>query len=286
MRSNQLSYAPEGLQSIARVTWPDKSQKRLRAAFLLVALWLLSGCMLALQTPTPAPTPAPVDNNGWQTLAPGLEQRAYQPGGNVLGQVWALRIDPALYVFRAHYRPGEPLSQAGWQAELPDAAAFVNANFFHADHTILGLLVADSMVYGSSLQGRGGTFQVQNGLPRVRSNIAEPYQGETFEQAVQAFPMLVLNGQTAYVPTPQERVSRRTVVAQDTQGRILLMVTPLTGLTLEAISAWLPTTDMGIVNALNLDGGGSTMLYASGEGQPLRLPSFDPVPAVLAVYPR
>lgn len=285
MRSNQLSYAPEGLKSIARVKWPDKSQKWLCTVFLLVVFWLLAGCMLALQTPTPVPAPTSVDNDGWHSLAPGLERRAYQPGGNVLGQVWVLRIDPAQYVFRAHYRPGQPLSQAGWQNELPDAAAFVNANFFHPDHTILGLLVADGLVHGSSLQGRGGTFQVQNGQPRVRSNITEPYQGEAFEQAVQAFPMLVLNGQTAYVPTRQERVSRRTVVAQDAQGRILLMVTPLTGLTLESLSVWLPTTDMGIVHALNLDGGGSTMLYVSGDQAP-RLPSFDPVPAVLAVYPR
>jgi exopolysaccharide biosynthesis protein len=74
------------------------------------------------------------------------------------------------------------------------------------------------------------------------------------------------------------------VIAQDTQGRILLLVTPLTGLTLADLSAYLPTTDMSIVNALNLDGGGSTMIYARDNA--LRLASLDPVPAVLAVYAR
>lgn len=41
------------------------------------------------------------------------------------------------------------------------------------------------------------------------------------------------------------------------------------------------------MNAFNLDGGGSTMLFLAAPGEPeYSLPSFDPVPAVLAVYPR
>ena len=146
-------------------------------------------------------------------------------------------------------------------------------------------LVADGQVFGQSYYDRGGTFLVQNGQPRVRSNLTEPYTGEALEQAVQAFPMLVNNGQAAFFRSG--RASRRTVVAQDNQGRILLMATPLTGLSLDELSMWLPTTDLGIVTALNLDGGGSTMLFAvSLDAQPLRLPSFDPVPAILAAYPR
>jgi hypothetical protein len=259
------------------------------------ALWCaLFGCLLSQTPPTPIPTPtaAPIPTAepaaaDWRALAPGLEQRSYRPGGSLFGQLYVLRIDPALYRFQVHYRPGSPLAISGWERELPAATSFVNANFFDPNHVILGLLVADGVVFGQSYQGRGGMFQVQNGQPRVRSLIAEPYAGEPLEQAVQAFPMLVQNGQAAYTPAAQERVSRRTVVAQDSQGRILLMVTPLTGLTLEDLSQYLPTTDMQLVNALNLDGGGSTMLYVRpAGGQPERLPSLDPVPAVLAVYPR
>jgi len=266
---------------------------------ILLALASLAGCVLRagppptatlIPSPTvpPAPTAAP-ESDGWLTLAPGLEQRLYRPDGNVLGQLYVVRIDPVRYQFRAHYRPGAPLTLNGWRSELPDAVGFVNANFFTPEHTLLGMLVADGVVYGQSFQNRGGTFLVQNGQARLRSNLWEPYAGESYEQAVQAFPMLVLNGQTAYESSiGQEQVSRRTVVALDQQGRVLLMVTPLIGLTLETLSNYLPTTDMGIVDALNLDGGGSTLLYvyAPGGSPPQSLPSFDPVPAVLAVYPR
>jgi len=44
---------------------------------------------------------------------------------------------------------------------------------------------------------------------------------------------------------------------------------------------------MNLVNALNLDGGGSTMMYLNANGTPEYIvTSLDPVPAVLAVYTR
>jgi hypothetical protein len=65
------------------------------------------------------------------------------------------------------------------------------------------------------------------------------------------------------------------------------MVTPLVGMTLVELSEYLPTTDLELRTAVNLDGGGSTMLYLNVPGGiEYTLSSFDPVPAVLAVYPR
>lgn len=253
---------------------------------VVIAVWGALGCVMATRMPAPAAASTPTaEATGWRVIAPGLEQRSDRPDGNLLGELYVLRIDPNLYSFRAHYRPGAPLNLSGWQSELSGAMAFVNANFFDAQGNILGMLVADGVVHGQSFTNRGGTFLVLNSQSRLRSNIYEPYAGEPYEQAVQAFPMLLLSGQSEYNPARQEPVSRRTVVAQDQQGRVLLMVTPLFGLSLEALSAYLPTTDLGIVDALNLDGGGSTMLYVNSSPS-VRLSSFDPVPAVLAVYSR
>jgi exopolysaccharide biosynthesis protein len=257
----------------------------------LLSLLLLCGCSLAspgsLSTPTSTP-PIASDVQGWQMITPGLEQRDYLPTPeNSVTKLTALRIDPSRFIFRVHYRPGEPLTIREWATELPGAIAFVNANFFDPNAEILGLLVSDGVTHGASYVNRGGTFQVQNGLPRVRSNIAEPYAGEPLEQAVQGFPMLMLNGAQAYTDTAQDRFTRRTVVAQDGNGYIVLIVTPLIGLPLLDLSQYLPTTDMNLVNALNLDGGGSTLMYVNTTGTPEYVViSLDPVPAVLAVYPR
>jgi exopolysaccharide biosynthesis protein len=60
------------------------------------------------------------------------------------------------------------------------------------------------------------------------------------------------------------------------------MATPFLGLSLAELSAYLPTTDLNIVTALNLDGGGSTMMSVNPQG--FSIPSFDPVPTILAIY--
>ncbi len=255
-----------------------------RASLYLLAA-LISACSVSAPLNTPTATPA---QSEWQTLAPGLELRYYQPGGNYpLTQFAALRIDPALYTFRAHYSPGAPLRLEAWRERLPDAAAIVNANFFDPQGYAQGLLVVDGVLYSQSYQGRGGTVQVQNGVVRVRSNTLEPYMGEPLEQAVQAFPMLVTNGEASY-SAGSNQISRRTVAGQDDSGRIvLLMTTSLIGMRLSDLSQYLATTDMGLVNAVNLDGGGSSMLAAYPPGAaPTTFGSFDGVPVVLAAYPR
>lgn len=240
----------------------------------------------ATQTDAPVlqPTPIPFNpNEAWQLVAPGLERRYYQPDGlGPLATIVVHRIDPAQFAFRAHISTSRPLYNTTWRDALRGATGFINANFFDTQNAALGLVVADGMVYGSSFVGRGGMFAVQNGVPRVQSLIQQPYDGAALEQAVQGFPMLVLDGVPNFQQAPGDRQTRRTVVAIDTQGRVLWISTPLLGTTLDEMATFLFTSDLGIVNALNLDGGGSMLLEMPGAS----LPSLDPVPVVLAVYPK
>ncbi|MCK6579057.1 MAG: phosphodiester glycosidase family protein [Anaerolineae bacterium] len=261
--------------------------RRLRFSSLITAASLVS-CALPGTSATPAGE-TDIAGEAWQAILPGLERRTYHPGGDhPFTTLLALRIDPANFTLRAHYEPGAAYDLNGWISRLPDAAAFINANFFDPQNRILGLLVADGIAHGYAYNDRGGLVQVQDGVVRVRSTLMEPYLGEALEQAVQAFPMLITDGAASFSNTRGDRPSRRTVVGQDAQGRIIILSTPsLAGITLSALSAYLPTTDLALVNAVNLDGGGSTMLWLNiPDANPLRIFSFDPVPAVLAVYPR
>lgn len=264
---------------------------RVRFSTLFTAASILSGCVSLIQTTAiPGATqvsPPDVPSAGWEALARGLERRIYLPRpNNPLVQLIALRIDPARFTFRVHYRPGQPLSLQRWQETLPSTVAFINANFFDPQNNALGLVVSDGVVYGQSFTDRGGTFGVANGEAWVRSNLLQPYNGEPLEQAAQAFPMLLVDGTASYTNSRDVDVSRRTVVAQDSSGRIIFLVTALAGLSLPELSAYLPTTDLNLVYALNLDGGGSTMLYVGAGPSPQLVHSFDAVPAVIAVYPR
>lgn len=262
----------------------------MRILFLFVLLILLIGCVadmpdnfinsqpLGLVTDG---TPAPTD---WTSVAPGIEQRLIIPNGFELSQMVTLRLDPAQVTFRVHYQPGNPLTLAEWKQALPDALAFINANFFTPEHTITGMLVTDSAQYGSSFTDRGGMFSIQGGMPVIQSLVQQPYDGRPLEQAVQAFPYLVSGGQPAYTRANDTRPSRRTVIGLDAQGRVLLLATPGIGPGLYDLSQFLPTAGIDLVEAFNLDGGGSTLMAIVPTGYALN--SYDPVPAVLAVYAR
>lgn len=255
--------------------------------WLAALLLAFGGCVpeSGIVAPGVPVSPTPDATAGWVTLAPGLEWRRYFPNGDTLAEIVALRIDPSLYVFRSHYRLGEPYTLRQWMEMLPDAVALVNSNFFDTENRIIGLLVTDGVAYGYAFPGYGGMFAVEEGMPRVRSNALDPYHGESLEQAIQAFPMLVQDGLSVYTNIDSDTPQRRAAIGQDGQGRIILMATPRAGLRLADLSAYLAASDMGLVNAFNLDGGGSTMMYIHRE-LPYLLRSFTPVPAVLAVYAR
>lgn len=262
-----------------RLRRPMRTLSALLKALLLVGCNLTGIRDIIPTNPPPTPTPAPVD--GWEIVLPGLERRWMQPEGlGPLAAVVVHRIDPAQFVFRAHINPGTLLYNTEWRERYPDAIAYINANFFDFSNNALGMVVADGAIYGTSYLNRGGMFAVQSGVPRVQPLISQPYDGAALEQAIQGFPMLIADRTPNYQRGPGDRVSRRTVVAQDSQGRILWMSTTLLGMTLDQTAEFLSGSDLDIVHALNLDGGGSMMLDISGAS----LPSLDPVPVILAVY--
>lgn len=227
----------------------------------------------------------------WETIRPGMERRVYLPDDSPGVSLMALRIDPARYEFRAHYTPGERLSSGQWLLTTPGAVAFINANFFNSERMIVdGLLVSDGRRYGSAYQGYGGMFTVRDGEAHVTLNAEQPYRGAALDQAVEGSPALVLAGD----PNPQsdlwwrDEQARRTVIAEDSEGRILFIITAYGGSYLEPLSQFLAAADMDIVNAVNLDGGVSTTLYMQPEAgtSPYLITAVEPVAAILAVYPR
>jgi uncharacterized protein YigE (DUF2233 family) len=254
---------------------------------LLLSLFLhtaLVSCTLTGPENLLSNTPDSLDVVGWQQLAPGLEWRVYPYGDGASTEISVVRIDPANYAFRVHYTPEIVRSRAEWAERLTGVVAFVNTSFYDENNVPLGLVVSDGVASGISYQDRGGTFFVQNGLPGLRSNINDPIGNTPVEQAVQAFPMLVINGEQAY--TQDSPSARRSAIGIDQQGRVLLMVTSLGGTTLNGLSDFLAQSDMNLVNAMNFDGGGSSLMTVNIGDFSYRFAGIDPVPVVLAVYPR
>ena len=95
--------------------------------------------------------------------------------------------------------------------------------------------------------------------------------------------MLIQPGGTLSDLKANEDRARRTVIARDKSGRILLIVCDWPVFTLKELATLLHTSDLEIDAALNLDGGRSTGMYLRTPAMQVIIDSFDSVPLVLVV---
>lgn len=231
---------------------------------------------------TPTATPEP--DSGWQTLRPGLERRTLRlplSPDRPDTMLYLLRLEPDRYRFEIGYRPGEPQSLAQWQAET-GALLVVNGGFFTEAFVATGLIVIEGQASGASYEGFGGMLTITEDGPELRSLAERPYaSNEPLMFALQSFPLLVKPGGELGFPEEDGQSARRTVVAQDGDGRLLFIVT--SAVTLHQLSRFLVTSDLGLDVALNLDGGPSSGLLLAGPEAGTA--ALLPVPAVILVYP-
>ncbi|MBL8133940.1 MAG: phosphodiester glycosidase family protein [Anaerolineae bacterium] len=219
----------------------------------------------------------------WTVVQPGLETAVILLPNSGGVPLLVVRIDPTRFVFRIQARPGELLDGAAWGRMTPGAVAFINANFYDAERQAVGLLVADGILLALPLAGRGGVLAIERGRVDVRA-IHDTGAVERLEQAAQGYPMLVRDGVGVYAAARAlDPAALRSAAAIDADGHILLIGTMGIGVSLSDLSQNLPLTGLGIVNAVNLDGGGSALLAVKSSFAPAGEAGSTPV--ILAVYP-
>jgi len=76
---------------------------------------------------------------------------------------------------------------------------------------------------------------------------------------------------------------RRTIVAQDTQGRLLFIASPSSAFSLDELADILVSSDLSLKTALNLDGGASTGMYVNAGNQHVEIDSVTTLPIVIIV---
>lgn len=234
----------------------------------------------------PPPTPTPPPDSGWQLQRPGMELRTIRlvdENGRLRDSLTLLRLDPALYEFRVAYHPGAPQTVSAWQAET-GALLVVNGGFFTPEWYATGLVIIEGAAFGSSYEGFGGMVAITETGIELWSLAERPYSPSApLTYALQSFPLLVQPGARGY-PNDDGQPARRTVMAQDRDGRILFIVASFGSFTLYQLSQYLLASDLNLEIALNLDGGASTGLYLADP--PLDIPAFTALPTVITVFPR
>jgi exopolysaccharide biosynthesis protein len=208
--------------------------------------------------------------------------------GEVAERLTIVRLDPATVRFRVHYDPVVPRPMSGW-AEHLQPLLVVNGGYFTPENETTGLLISDGQVWGTPYGNFAGLFAVtSDGQVSVRWLRDWPYDpDEPLTDALQSFPVLVKPGGVMGFPADADdgRPARRTVVAQDNQGRILMIVAPRGNLSLHELARFLAESDLELDVALNLDGGFSTGLWLKTGGATVEAVAIDslvPVPSVIS----
>jgi uncharacterized protein YigE (DUF2233 family) len=197
-----------------------------------------------------------------------------------------VRLDPSTAHFRVHYNPNQPLKVRSWAEQL-QSLLVVNGGYFTPEYEATGLLISDGQTYGAIYGDFAGLLAVTaDEQVSVRWLHDYPYDPvEPLTQGVMSFPVLVKPGGVMGFPADADdgNPARRTVVAQDFDGRILFIAAPRGYLSLHEMAVFLAASDLGIDVALNLDGGPSTGLWLQSDESPVGIDSRTAVPSVISV---
>ena len=222
------------------------------------------------------------------------------------GRVVILRIDGPVEFVPYHFSDLSehgPMPAVAWAREL-NAPVVFNAGQFDENLNHLGWLKRDSQWLvpyrhgawmGLLLSGPigGGAWARVADLEDADADVHERYR-----HTIQS--MMLVDHKGKLRVRESDKTACRTVVAEDERGRILILITE-GAVTLADFARWLTREDLGIVRAMNLDGGIESQLAVAtpeltvtysgkfGTGTTLWTATPDelqyPLPAVVAVRP-
>lgn len=241
--------------------------------------------------PTITSTVATIPEAGWYLVQPGLERRVidiYNAQNQHVESLHVWRLDQKYFRLDVAYE-STPKSLDTWQKET-NASIVVNGGYYSIVNERYfpdGLTIVNGQAVGRSFNGFGGMLAINDAGANLKWLVEEPYHpADQFLAALQSFPVLVQPGGELGFGVGRENYvqARRTVIAQDKNDRILLIVAPQGYFTLHQLSVYLTESDLNLDIAINLDGGGSTGILVANPRE--LISPTRPIPFVILVYPR
>lgn len=203
----------------------------------------------------------------WQTVAPGI---AYTHITNqqttTLGYIHIFKVNLKkntikLALAKDDLFPGEPIY---WLAKKNHALLAVNGGFFTASWKPIGLRIQDGKVR-SPIQPTPWwhIFYLKNNIPYISTE--RDYRLDTsVSLALQGGPRLLMNG---HIPSLKPGKAERTAIGITRDQQIIILATEHWKLSTTDLAKLFQASEsqggLNCIQALNLDGGSSTQLYAN-----------------------
>jgi Phosphodiester glycosidase len=232
----------------------------------------------------------------WRTLHPGLRYAVVSPWPN--SRVHVLQLDLReprlrLQVSPPHTR-GMTMDRLAQDSQV---LASINASFFGRQHVPRGLTVSNGVPWDDVFLPETSPALACDRAQRCRMHFSPPAAPPArWFNAVAGTPRLVRDGVARIAADDDSctslcaRTHPRTTVGLDASGHTLTWVLaegrrgPVVGLALAPLAQWM--VGMGVHNAINLDGGGSSTLWLQGQAvmaRPANEPAERALSAVLQI---
>lgn len=168
-------------------------------------------------------------------------------------------------------------------AEQGKAILAVNGGFFDNNNHPLGLRIQNSHSLSPIKPiSWWGVFAIQNNKATLSSY--RQFQGvRDASFAIQTGPRLLINGK---IPALKPGRAERTAIGITAKGEVILLVTEYNPLTTTELAELLQKAPLNCKQALNLDGGSSSQLYAKTDKLALSVHGFSQVSDGIIVTPK
>lgn len=215
----------------------------------------------------------------WDKLEKGIHYKKITL--NTSEKVHAFKVNP----HRVQIKPifSEKASKLSTLSQKEKALLAINANFFDTNGQALGLVKKDRKVLKPiKTISWWSVFCIRYKTASIihSKNVRPGY----CHQAVQAGPRLVVNGN---IPKLKQNYSKKTAIGINKEGHVIMVATQ-SPLSITKLAELFQKSEakggLECRNALNLDGGSSTQLYAKIKDFTLNLTSYMPIPVALGVF--
>lgn len=233
-------------------------------------------------------TASPKPSYVWNKMADGIFYTNYSfvHDDGQRTSIYAFQVEPKKLRIDVLTAASESEGKSAEEfAKQNKALLAMNGGFFTPSHKSIGLIVKD----GKELNPIHKTswwsvFAIAGDRPAIYAN-KDFKNAKGVRMALQVGPRLVIDGT---IPKLKEGASTRSAVGITADGKVIFMITAGPGISLNEVARRMSLSryegGLECPNAMALDGGGSSQLYAKIGKFELSLPGISKVPNGLAVF--
>jgi len=198
-------------------------------------------------------------NLNWQQIEPGFEvgELPVIVRGSEVDRILLAKIDSTRFRFVIRNRAAGDKDAGAWLDDL-GAVLVINASYFQHDGTPEAPFLSDGALLGPrAYDARHGAFVSSAQLTDIRDLANEQWSAAFHgaQDAIVSYPLLVAADGSNRVKADDRWLANRSFVGVDGSGNVVLGTTKDAFFSLNRLAAFLRAAPLGLVKALNLDGG-------------------------------